>query len=77
MRGWQRMDRDIQRRIAEAEASGDPEAIRKVHESAATSYAEGAGLVAGATIGTMIFPGVGTIIGGIAGAVLGNKISKD
>lgn len=76
MRGWQRIDRDIQRKIAEAEASGDPERIKKAYEFANVSYAEGTGFVAGATIGTLLFPGVGTIVGGLLGAFLGNRAVK-
>ncbi|MBP9842446.1 MAG: hypothetical protein KBC62_00415 [Candidatus Pacebacteria bacterium] len=71
------MDRAIQRRISEAEASGDQEKIKQAHNSASIEYAKGTGLVAGATIGTVLFPGVGTIIGGIVGAFLGNEIAKD
>ena len=77
MRGWQRMDRDIQKKIRQAEASGDREEIREAYESANTAYATGTGVVLGGIVGSILFPGVGTVVGAAIGGILGNKVSKE
>lgn len=76
MRGWQMMDRQIQRRIDEAKATGDPKKIQEAYDDANISYAEGTGAIICATIGTLVFPVVGTIVGGVIGHFLGAKVVK-
>lgn len=76
MRGWQRMDRDIQRGLDEAGESGDPEEIEREIQFAKEAYAAGTGVMIGGAVGSLILPGVGTVIGAAIGGFFGNSVAK-
>lgn len=77
MRRWRHLDRMIQKRLSEAEASGDPDRIREEQKRANQAYAGGTGETIGATVGTFILPGIGTVVGGVIGYFVGREVGKE
>lgn len=74
--GFGRMDRDIQRRLKEAQESGDPERIKREEQFAKESYNMGTGAIIGGIIGTIICPGAGSYIGAAIGGLFGHESAK-
>jgi predicted acyltransferase (DUF342 family) len=70
------MDRDIQRRLREAEESGDPERIQQEQQFAKENYNMGTGAIVGNIVGNIICPGLGGLIGGLLGGYVGHESSK-
>lgn len=72
--GFSRMDKEIQKDLRDAEATGNPEVIKEAHRRARGHYRGGIGAMAGGILGTIICPGLGTYIGAGIGNWLGYHV---
>ena len=74
--GFGRTDDGIQKRLRDAETSGDPERIKKEQQFAKETYAAGTGATIGGAIGLLLAGPVGLWVGGVVGGFIGNESAK-
>lgn len=68
---------NIKRRISSKSANIGPVKELITQELSNENWAYGGGIVTGATIGTMIAPGIGTFLGAVAGFIAGGRFAPD